>query len=38
MESTIRWVVWMILAMFGALALVVVFPSIAMWLPRALGY
>ena len=38
MESTIRWVFWMILAMFGALALVVVFPSIAMWLPRALGY
>jgi tripartite ATP-independent transporter DctM subunit len=38
MESTIRWVVWMILAMFGALALVVIFPGIAMWLPRALGY
>ena len=38
MESTIRWVVWMILAMFGALALVVAFPDIAMWLPRALGY
>ena len=27
MESTIRWVFWMILAMFGALALVVVFPE-----------
>ncbi len=38
MESTIPWVFWMILAMFGALALVVVFPSIAMWLPRVLGY
>jgi C4-dicarboxylate transporter DctM subunit len=38
MESTIPWVFWMILAMFGALALVVVFPGIAMWLPRALGY
>jgi C4-dicarboxylate transporter DctM subunit len=38
MESTIKWVFWMILAMFCALALVVVFPSIAMWLPRELGY
>ena len=38
MESTIRWVFWMILAMFGSLALVVVFPDIALWLPRVLGY
>ena len=37
MESTIPWVVWMILAMFLALALVVVFPGIALWLPRAMG-
>jgi tripartite ATP-independent transporter DctM subunit len=37
MESTIPWVVWMILAMFGSLALVVVFPDIALWLPRVLG-
>ena len=37
MESTIPWVVWMILAMFVALALVVVFPSIALWLPRVTG-
>jgi tripartite ATP-independent transporter DctM subunit len=37
MESTIPWVVWMILAMFVALALVVVFPDIALWLPRVLG-
>jgi tripartite ATP-independent transporter DctM subunit len=37
MESTIPWVVWMILAMFGALALVVAFPEIALWLPRVLG-
>jgi len=37
MESTIPWVVWMILAMFVALALVVVFPEIALWLPRTLG-
>lgn len=37
MESTLPWVVWMILAMFLALALVVVFPGIALWLPRAMG-
>ena len=38
MESTVRWVVWMILAMFLALALVVAFPDIALWLPRVAGY
>jgi tripartite ATP-independent transporter DctM subunit len=37
MESTLPWVVWMILAMFLALALVVAFPGIALWLPHALG-
>jgi tripartite ATP-independent transporter DctM subunit len=37
MESTIPWVIWMILAMFVSLALVVVFPDIALWLPRVLG-
>ncbi|SFK76934.1 TRAP transporter large permease [Falsiroseomonas stagni] len=37
METTIPWVIWMILAMFVSLALVVVFPDIALWLPRALG-
>lgn len=37
MESTIPWVIWMILAMFVALALVVGFPGIALWLPRVMG-
>lgn len=37
MESTIPWVLWMVLAMFVALALVVVFPEIALWLPRMMG-
>lgn len=37
MESTIPWVVWMILAMFVALALVVVCPGIALWLPSFAG-
>ncbi|MEI8145013.1 MAG: TRAP transporter large permease [Alphaproteobacteria bacterium] len=38
MESTIPWVFWMIIAMFGALAAVVYWPGIALWLPRMLGY
>ncbi len=38
MESTIPWVVWLILAMFVSLALVVAFPPIALWLPEVLGY
>jgi tripartite ATP-independent transporter DctM subunit len=37
MESTIPWVVWMVLAMVVALALVIVFPGIALWLPRTMG-
>jgi C4-dicarboxylate transporter, DctM subunit len=31
-------VVWMVLAMFVAMALVVAFPPIALWLPAFLGY
>jgi C4-dicarboxylate transporter DctM subunit len=38
MESTIRWVLWMVLSMLGALALVAVFPATALWLPRSLGF
>ncbi|HYG89772.1 MAG TPA: TRAP transporter large permease [Azospirillum sp.] len=38
MESTVRWVLWMVLAMLGALALIVAFPEISLWLPRRLGY
>jgi tripartite ATP-independent transporter DctM subunit len=37
MESTVRWVIWMVLAMLVALALVIVFPEIALWLPRVTG-
>ena len=37
MESTIPWVSWMVLAMAGALALVIAFPGIALWLPRTVG-
>jgi C4-dicarboxylate transporter, DctM subunit len=38
MESTFRWVGWLLLSMATALGLVIVFPEIALWLPRVLGY
>ena len=38
MESTVRWALWMVGSMLLALALVAVFPQLAMWLPRTLGY
>ena len=38
MESTIGWVLWMVLAMGCALMLVTFVPEIALWLPRYLGY
>jgi C4-dicarboxylate transporter, DctM subunit len=38
LESTFRWIGWLLLAMAVALALVILFPELALWLPRALGY
>ncbi|MCS6766196.1 MAG: TRAP transporter large permease [Candidatus Protistobacter heckmanni] len=38
MEETVRWVIWMLLAMFVAMVLVLVFPPLATWLPKYLGY
>ncbi len=38
LESTFRWVGWLLLSMGVALALVLAFPEIALWLPRVLGY
>jgi len=37
-ESTVRWVLWPLVAMLIAMALVIAFPQIALWLPEALGY
>lgn len=37
-ESTVRWVVWLLVSMFMVLVLVIVFPELALWLPRYLGY
>lgn len=38
MEETFRWAVWLILATTIALLLVALFPELALWLPRLLGY
>jgi C4-dicarboxylate transporter, DctM subunit len=38
MEQTVRWVVWLLAAVLCVLLLVIVFPELALWLPRRLGY
>jgi len=38
METTVRWVLWLLVAMFTVLVLVIAFPELALWLPRVLGY
>jgi tripartite ATP-independent transporter DctM subunit len=38
MEATVRWVLWMVVSMLCALALVAAFPPLALWLPARLGY
>ncbi|CAN5396726.1 TRAP transporter large permease [soil metagenome] len=38
MEETVRWVIWMLAAMFLVLVAVIAFPELALWLPRKLGY
>lgn len=38
LEHTIGWALLFVVAMGGALALVAIFPSIALWLPTVLGY
>ena len=38
MEETVRWVIWLLGAFFLAMVMVLIFPPIATWLPRYLGY
>jgi C4-dicarboxylate transporter DctM subunit len=38
MESTVRWDAWMLLSMFLGLVLIIIFPALAIWLPRVLGF
>jgi TRAP-type C4-dicarboxylate transport system permease large subunit len=37
-ESTARWAMWMVMSMLVALVLILVFPQLALWLPRTMGY
>jgi len=37
MESTIPWVIWMVIAMTAAAAAVMAVPDLALWLPRLIG-
>lgn len=38
MELTVRWVLWFVLSMLLLLVLLIAFPQISLWLPRALHY
>jgi TRAP-type C4-dicarboxylate transport system permease large subunit len=37
-EQTVPWVGWLVFSFLVAAALVAVFPELALWLPRTLGY
>lgn len=36
-ESTVRYTVWLLMGMFMVLLLIILFPDIALWLPRVAG-
>lgn len=38
LEKTVGWVLWLLLASFLVLLLLIVFPEIVLWLPEQLGY
>jgi len=38
MESTVPWVIWMVVAMCAAMVLVIAVPDLALGVPRLLGY
>jgi C4-dicarboxylate transporter DctM subunit len=38
MEETVRWVGWMLVAMFLVMVAVIAWPPLALWLPARLGY
>jgi tripartite ATP-independent transporter DctM subunit len=38
MEETVRWVGWLLFAMFLVMVAVIIWPELALWLPRKLGY
>ncbi len=38
MEDTVRWDIWLLFFMFLGLLLIIFFPEIVLWLPRATGF
>ncbi|MBS0428038.1 MAG: TRAP transporter large permease [Proteobacteria bacterium] len=38
MEETVRWVGWLLVAMFLVMVAVIAWPQLALWLPHKLGY
>jgi TRAP-type C4-dicarboxylate transport system permease large subunit len=38
MEDTVRWDAWLLAFMFMGLVLMVFFPEIVLWLPKATGF
>jgi len=38
MESTIPWVLWLVVSFILAALLVIFYPPLALWLPKSLGY
>jgi TRAP-type C4-dicarboxylate transport system permease large subunit len=37
MESTVPWVIWLVLAMLLSAVAVMAIPDLALWLPRVMG-
>lgn len=38
MEDTVRWVIWLLLAMLAGLVLLIFWPGLVLWLPTVLGF
>jgi tripartite ATP-independent transporter DctM subunit len=38
MESTVRWVAWLLLSMFLGLVLIILYPPLVLWVPDVLGF
>ncbi len=38
MEDTVRWVIWLLLAMLAGLVLLIFWPGLILWLPTVLGF
>lgn len=38
MDETVRWVLWLVASMFTVIVAVVLWPQLALWLPKQLGY